>query len=339
MMIRCMCRSKALYAAVSFQMAMNQLGMDAPMGARQDHSRWSGDVACSRVQRLISFFAFGGGNPIGRIELDGHMTLEGGGGSSDSSGDGGGFFDGILKLLSGQGDAPKTWTSDGLREPAPATTPNPSVPVSTGDGGDAVGGAVNAATETATVGGGAAISIAMLFGFDPLGDLSRKTNKKLDADTTTNAYAAGGVTFDVVTALMGGAAGKAISKLARVGTNGGGKLLWTSWHEYPKVTADGQTYAKIGERLYSKHAVDRMQPSGLRFSPRPGPDEGGTTGGMPQIFQAGGDYGRSVSPNFIEDVIGSTRGVPQENGNFIHDGGGLQVILSPEGRVVTVMTR
>ena len=53
-----------------------------------------------------------------------------------------------------------------------------------------------------------------------------------------------------------------------------------------------------------------MQPSGLRFSPKPGPGEGGKTGGM-----------------------------PQENGNFLHDGGGLQVILSPEGRVVTVMTR
>jgi hypothetical protein len=87
-------------------------------------------------------------------------------------------------------------------------------------------------------------------------------------------------------------------------------------------------------------AVDRMQPSGMRYSSRPGPDEGGSTGGMPQIFQVGGsyDYGRSVSPNFVEDVIGNTAGDPQENGNYMHDGGGLQVILSPEGRVVTVMT-
>ncbi|MFE6650218.1 RHS repeat-associated core domain-containing protein [Nocardioides sp. NPDC057772] len=67
-------------------------------------------------------YAFAGGNPIGRIELDGHMTIaDTSGGSSDSSGDGGGFFDGILNLFSGQGDAPKTWTSDGLSEPAPRT--------------------------------------------------------------------------------------------------------------------------------------------------------------------------------------------------------------------------
>lgn len=83
-----------------------------------------------------------------------------------------------------------------------------------------------------------------------------------------------------------------------------------------------------------------MQPSGMRYSPRPGPYEGRLTGGMPQIFQAGGgyDYGRSVSPNYVEQVIEDTAGVLQENGNYMYDGGGLQVILSPEGRVVTVMT-
>lgn len=77
----------------------------------------------------------------------------------------------------------------------------------------------------------------------------------------------------------------------------------------------------------------------MRYSARPGPDEGGRTGGMPQIFQSGGDYGRSVSPNFVEDVISRTRGVRQENGNFLHDGGGLSVVLSPRGRVVTVLTK
>lgn len=119
----------------------------------------------------------------------------------------------------------------------------------------------------------------------------------------------------------------------------GEKLLWTSWKSYPKVVADGQQYAKIGGRLYSKHAVDRLQPSGLRYSPRPGPGEGGSTGGMPQIYQAGGDYGRSVSPSYVEDVIRRTEGITQDNGNILHDGGGLEVILSKEGRVVTVMTK
>jgi RHS repeat-associated protein len=122
------------------------------------------------------------------------------------------------------------------------------------------------------------------------------------------------------------------------GTRASDRVPWTSWENYPKVRVDGQEFAQIGKRLYSQHAVDRMQPSGMRYSPRPGPYEGGKTGGMPQLRRAGGDHGRSVSPSFVEDVISRTRGVRQENGNFMHDGGGLQVILSPEGRVVTVMT-
>ena len=43
------------------------------------------------------------------------------------------------------------------------------------------------------------------------------------------------------------------------------KLPWDSWQAYEKITQDGQTYAKIGNRLYTKHAVNRMQPSGNRF--------------------------------------------------------------------------
>ena len=42
-------------------------------------------------------------------------------------------------------------------------------------------------------------------------------------------------------------------------THGGAKLLWGSWIDYPKVVVDGREYAKVGERLYSRHAVDRMQ--------------------------------------------------------------------------------
>jgi hypothetical protein len=80
---------------------------------------------------------------------------------------------------------------------------------------------------------------------------------------------------------------------------------------------DGQEYAQVGERLYSKYAVYRMQPIGLRYSARP------------QIFQPGGDYGRGVSPNYVEDVISRTKNVVQENGNILRDGGGLSVVASP----------
>ncbi len=104
------------------------------------------------------------------------------------------------------------------------------------------------------------------------------------------------------------------------------RIPWGTWQDYPKVTINGQEYAKVGDRLYSRHAVDRMQPSGMRYSGR-GTD---SNGGMPQIRQTGGnyDYGRSVAPQYVEDVIASTSGVEQPNGNFSHTSGSLEVILS-----------
>lgn len=59
-------------------------------------------------------------------------------------------------------------------------------------------------------------------------------------------------------------------------------IPWGKWSDYEKVTMNGQEYAKVGDRLYSRHAVDRMQPSGNRYGS--------------SITQAGGDYGRSVAP-------------------------------------------
>ena len=77
-----------------------------------------------------------------------------------------------------------------------------------------------------------------------------------------------------------------------------------------------------------------MQPSGLRSTTTAG------SNGMAQIRQGSfGDYGRGVAPQFIEDAIKSSKGVPQANGNISHTSGTLQVILSPEGRVITVITK
>lgn len=78
---------------------------------------------------------------------------------------------------------------------------------------------------------------------------------------------------------------------------GGGRLLWTWWQNYPKVVQGGREYAQIGDRLYARHAVDRMQPSGLGAP-------AGATGA-----------GRSISPNFVEDVLSSTRGVAVKGPN------------------------
>ncbi|MCX7570971.1 polymorphic toxin-type HINT domain-containing protein [Tumebacillus sp. DT12] len=112
----------------------------------------------------------------------------------------------------------------------------------------------------------------------------------------------------------------------------GAKVLWGSWADYPKMKVDGQDYAQIGVRLYSRHAVDRLQPSGKRYS------------GESQIVQAGGygktnDYGRSVSPNYVEDVIQNSTPIVQENGNLSYVSGSLQVITNKYGTVVTVITK
>lgn len=106
---------------------------------------------------------------------------------------------------------------------------------------------------------------------------------------------------------------------------GTGKALWGSWNDYEHVEVDGQTYAKVGDRLYSMHAVDRMQPSWNRFGH--------------QVTTAGGDYGRNVSPNYVSEVIGNSKGLLQENGNYSHTLGSLQVIVNKFGAVVTIITK
>ena len=82
------------------------------------------------------------------------------------------------------------------------------------------------------------------------------------------------------------------------------KILWDSWENYEKVYSKGQEYAKVGNRLYSRHAVNRLQPSGNRFGPN-----------MYQRLN-GGDYGRSVAPQFVEDILETVKPVLQENGNL-----------------------
>lgn len=94
--------------------------------------------------------------------------------------------------------------------------------------------------------------------------------------------------------------------------------------ELPKDQPRGRNYAQIGDRLYSQHAVDRLQPRGLGAP-------AGATGA-----------GQSVSPNFVEDVLGSTKGVPVKGPNgearLSYKNGTVQVITE-DNIVVTVITR
>ena len=87
---------------------------------------------------------------------------------------------------------------------------------------------------------------------------------------------------------------------------------------------NGREYAQVGNRLCSRHAVDRRQPRGL------GAPAGATSAG------------RSISPNFVEDVIrtGSTRDVIVDGvTRTIYSSGSVQVVTEQGGRiVVTVLT-
>jgi hypothetical protein len=104
----------------------------------------------------------------------------------------------------------------------------------------------------------------------------------------------------------------------------GGKLLWGFWDDYAKVVYKGKKYAKVGNRYYSRHAVDRMSPSGLGSA-------------------AGGVSGRSISPNFIEEVITSgskTTQVVDGVTRTVYTSGSVSVVTEEAGKVViTVMTR
>ena len=108
------------------------------------------------------------------------------------------------------------------------------------------------------------------------------------------------------------------------GATNGERLLWSSWNDYPKVTVGGREYAQIGDRLYSRHAVDRMQPSGL---------------GMP----IGADRpGRNVTPNMVEEVIsGGTATTTTANGvpRTIYTSGNVSVVTEGDGRMIVTILR
>jgi uncharacterized phage protein gp47/JayE len=70
-----------------------------------------------------------------------------------------------------------------------------------------------------------------------------------------------------------------------------------------------------------------MQPSSKRF----------TVGDA--IDQAGGVSGRSVAPQFVEDVINSVKPVFQPaTGNYIYLSSTVKIVTNEYGHVVTIMT-
>jgi hypothetical protein len=116
----------------------------------------------------------------------------------------------------------------------------------------------------------------------------------------------------------------ATSGFAAEAGGGGGKALWGFWSDYDKVTVGDREYADINGRLYTQHAVERMTPSGFGNA-------------------AGGVAGRSISPNYVEDVLDNPESVtpvkgPDGEARLSYVSGSVQVITE-DGSVVTVITR
>ena len=105
-------------------------------------------------------------------------------------------------------------------------------------------------------------------------------------------------------------------------TGAGSKIPWGFWDDYAKVAVNGREYAQVGNRLYTRHAVDRMTPSGY-----------GTAAGA----RHGDGLGRSISPNFIEDVITTgqrTDVVADGVTRSIFRSGSVEVVTEGAGRIV-----
>lgn len=117
------------------------------------------------------------------------------------------------------------------------------------------------------------------------------------------------------------------------------KILWGKWEDYKHVSLGDKEYAEVGERLYTRHAVARMQPSGMRYS---NVSAGGKVKAS-RIINAGElDYGRSISPNYIEDIINtgtSSTQVVDDVTRTVFSSGTVEVITEQNGKiVVTILT-
>jgi hypothetical protein len=97
---------------------------------------------------------------------------------------------------------------------------------------------------------------------------------------------------------------------------GAGKIPWGTWGDYAKVVRGDETYAQVGDRLYTRHAVERMMPRGLTTE------------------------GRSVSPNFVEDAIRTGTATSYEVDGVLrtmHTSGTLRVVTERGGSVVVTI--
>ncbi len=49
-------------------------------------------------------------------------------------------------------------------------------------------------------------------------------------------------------------------------------------------------------------------------------------------------HGRSIAPQFVEDVINSVEPIQQENGVMVYISGSVKVVVNDQGAVITIVT-
>ena len=94
--------------------------------------------------------------------------------------------------------------------------------------------------------------------------------------------------------------------------------MWGFWSDYQKVYKNGQDYAVIDGRLYSRHACERLVPS--------------------YMMEAGSrDKGRGVPPSYVEETI--KYGTPIDQGDWTTKSINwtLKVVVNDFGAVITIM--
>lgn len=90
-----------------------------------------------------------------------------------------------------------------------------------------------------------------------------------------------------------------------------------SGKDYKHVVYKGRTYTRIGKRLFTQHAVDRMSPSGL-----------GNAAGGSQV---------GVAPEIVEQVINegtSTTNIVNGVTRTIFKSGDITVVTEESGKII-----
>ncbi len=144
---------------------------------------------------------------------------------------------------------------------------------------------------------------------------------------------------------------------------------WGTWEDYPKVVGsykkieDGKeviksaNYAVIDGRMYSGHAIARMQPSGQRYDievkegPAPRPTSSAVSKkraekaayiSMPGIQHFDGKemrISRSLAPTWVEHILKNVEPIIEENGDRVYISDRVHIVESKEGHIVSILNK